>query len=955
MTKQIQANHMNMKSVRKFWQFTLLFFLALIVFNELLSKLYESIRKALLLNDVGVFLILAVLFALLFWELIGKIKDNKQVSWKLRDTFIVAVMIKSLWLIIWAFITLSFVPLNYFNFIDFSIYQWISSGTFENVHLILAFVYFAGAYLAFKYYHWDSMASKLNRIKKSTEVGFELNDDRTLGETEAFQNCKTLAELKELDKLGRFDYAQQISHIIINNGEKKSFAIGINGEWGSGKTSFIDMIKRINEIEYSDQCIFINFNPWYFTGTEKVLKKFYDTLIKAVGNNFSITFRNDLTRYFELICATETKIWKTNFLQYFKKNTDFDSQLDDLKKHFNGLPQKIVIVIDDLDRLQKDEILVLFRTIRLIGDFPNVVYLVGYSHDYVSRILEENKETADEQASFMEKIFQLEFELPGPLKSDVLDYCKLQFQKYIPDYLEEEEGILKEIVENRILSNVRDIKRFYNQLEINSSLPEIRENTYLPQFFLLELIYYTDSNMYFKIWHNESLLSQEDKRKSTNLLIDLILKLGSRSNQSITKSKSHFNKYFFKRLDLKQEVDYRQVKLVFESDKFENIIKELYKINLNQLIDGFIKFSKDETTNSLNTYSILDRILFLYEYIFVNKEWDTKYFMKSKAFEGSSLIKCINDNIIKPNEHNQIEEYLISKKEYKSFSDFLRMFYSYNTSLNLKELHKKAVNEGFIQAVNEIDSLLISLNNYQKYCDANRNQFYESIFEDNSIKEGLRQHAKLIYNKLTKLKQSSKGDYSILSFFGDRDNLLQINDYSSEGIFNLLDEYSEKYYPVFESNLLNIFNYEFERDNYKYRIRIPRDLNQIKILTTNNEEICGVRATNNELIPWTGNSKSGSLMNNTFFFPSRTSLNNLFIVFYRSETGTSYCIQRENDDKEVIKATQINILRDISFKIRIETENNYEFLLERKLLPSQFQLRTNSISVADLLQKSKVR
>jgi len=952
MTKQIQANHMNMKSVRKFWQFTLLFFLALIVFNELLSKLYESIRKALLLNDVGVFLILAVLFALLFWELIGKIKDNKQVSWKLRDTFIVAVMIKSLWLIIWAFITLSFVPLSYFSIIDFSIYQWVSSNTFKNIHLILAFVYGAGVYLTLKFYYWDSMATKLNRIKKRTEVGFELNDDRTLGETEAFQSCKTLEELKEQDKLGRFDYAQQISHIIINNGEKKSFAIGINGEWGSGKTSFIDMIKRINEIEYSDQCIFINFNPWYFTGTEKVLKKFYDTLIKAVGNNFSITFRNDLTRYFELICATETKIWKTNFLQYFKKNTDFDSQLDDLKKHFNGLPQKIVIVIDDLDRLQKDEILVLFRTIRLIADFPNVVYLVGYSHNYLDYILDEDD--AENEPRFMEKIFQLEFELPDPIPSDLLKYWKSVIDKFIKaDSSGLQDRIVRNIVKSYIMPNLRDIKRFLNQFTINSSLPEIKNNTYLPQLFLLELIYYNDTQAYYNIRNTKSFddtsyLEKDEKVDPGTLqLINQIKELSSLTEQSVS-NPEHIDKYFFKRLDKEIDIDFKQTIDLFKVSEYERDLKKLYFTNKTQIIDHVLEFSnrlllQKDTIDKTLGIPYLKRVLFLFDFIFKTEGLDKEFFKKKDAFTFGKLIKSTSV-IWKVFSYNnsafiaEFKSFLSSILEYRSFSYFITLFKqdSNDVSSLLLELNaifqEKIICELKNQGYNTLP-IFIDLYNYKIFFTENTTGIQvKNVLYADDIVNLIRTNSEYLNNDFKKLNKEYS--VSLLDFFIEREYFQALNDMKTDGVFQLLDNF-EGIYSIYEETAKCEFVYKFEYNKYNYNVSIPKSIKEVIFTTSEGTEICKVDNITDEQVTVWSNSSGGKLMP-THRKSIRSFMDNLTIELFRLPKGIYFHL-RDRISEDGFEGFG-NILLDTNPKnsiyIHIHTSDNEDFIIERQLIPN---------------------
>lgn len=963
MTKQTQANHMNMKSVRKFWQFTLLFFLALIVFNELLSKLYESIRKALLLNDVGVFLILAVLFALLFWELISKIKDNKQVSWKLRDTFIVAVMIKSLWLIIWAFITLSFVPLSYFNFIDFSIYQWVSTNTFKNIHLIIVFVYCAGIYLALKYYHWDSKAKQINNVQKDNKESFELNDDRTLGETEAFQNCTTLAELKEQDKLGRFDYAQQISHIIINNGENKSFAVGINGDWGAGKTSFIDMITRINKFDYPDHCIFIKFNPWYFTGTEKVLKKFYDTLINAVGNNFSITFRNDLSKYFELICATETKIWKTNFLQYFKKNTDFDSQLDDLKEHFKGLPQKFVIIIDDLDRLQKDEILVLFRTIRLIADFPNVVYLVGYSHEYVNNIIEDK--TTNGQPSFMEKIFQLEFELPEPIPNDLKVFWKSIIANFIPaDSSGLQINIINKIVDNNILPNLRDIKRFINQFSINSSLPEVKNNTYQPQFFLLELIFYYDSEAHYAIRKSKSLdiktylNSKDEIDDSTIGLIDQIKKLDKNTTQSIVDPK-HFDKYFFKRLDRQRDIDFHEVKSLFADPNYEKRFRKLYHISdisQTQIIDHILKFIESFEKNTdefdkTNWRQYLDRIFFLFEYIYTTERYDKNYFYKGARVREQRLIKGISIicKLISTGYCSNEVAYFQSKLDNKSFSDFLLIFAEENKKLNpifykLSKLFKDKIRlEIEIHPIKTM-TLLISLFNYTKFTNS-IGTVGDYVFNDEEIINGLRERAEMLYSDIKQLNKE-KNIISVLDVFGSKENLLKLNDMKTKSVFKILDDLGY-HYPCKKENSTE-FNYSLKYDDYSYRIEVPKSLKYISVTDRSGNKVCEINYNSNtfEVSEFINDNYETSKIKDPI------KIQNYIIEIYRHEEGVFLCISNSSRDKIIINPIFLSYIIDYELNFSIQSSDIEEYIFERQIVEEDLRKISPRMDLKEVLSKT---
>lgn len=933
---QTQANHMNLKSVRKFWQFTVLFLLGLMVFNDLLFKLYEGIRKVLMLNDFGLFVILTVLFSFLFWDLVSKAKDNKQVTWRLRDAFITSVVIYSVCLFVKTFISLSLIPLSYFSFVDYSLYQWITSNFFKNIHLLLFITFSSSTYLAVKYYYWDSKAELINSLQKSKKKNFELNDDRTLGETEVFQNCKTPEELKDLDKLGRFDYAQQISHIIINNGEQKSFAIGINGDWGSGKTSFIQMVRSINEIEYKRQCLFVNFNPWYFTGTEKVLKKFYDTLINVVGNNFSINFRNDLTKYFELICATETKIWKTNFLQYFKQNVDFDSQLEELKEHFKGLQQKIVIVIDDLDRLQKDEILVLFRTIRLIADFPNVVYLVGYSPSYLDHVLEE-KENEDEPR-FMEKIFQLEFELPEPMPSDLRIFWKSVIEKHIPsDILSLQTDIIDNIVNNSIIPNLRDIKRFLNQLTINSSLPEIKNNTYFPQFFLLELIYYCDINEYFRIREKGSFDASEKIKPATKTIIDQIVGLKTHSEKSITK-KEHFKKYFFKRLDRDKDIDSDAVIRCFTDKDFGTQLEDLFTKNKRQLVGHILDYTtlntiNKETINKDFAIAYFDRVFHLLEYNFTQNKLHKDYFLNRHKLSDVRIFTGIARvwKLFAYSNEEDLKKYIINKESLNCYSFLLTALsqeveiregcFDFN-SLFIKRIESTCnIYDDHIEAT----LLLIDLFNYQLFLKSNtriKNKLY--WLENKKIANEIQTNSEKIDKKIIEFKEENK-DISILSFFGSNEALLKLNDLNNRGIFNMLDmqEYS---YPIHKEQKVTEFLHPFKYSHYNYELNIPNTVESIKIINEINEVEYEILKVGHNFIIKTEIEHNLSEKLNL--------MDNPVIQFINEGNGLYFTLRERANRKNGIDSGDYPLYKTniTNYKVHCYSKNKVDFIMKREIV-----------------------
>ena len=94
-----------------------------------------------------------------------------------------------------------------------------------------------------------------------------------------FKDDKAIKQAQE-DRLNRSDIANKFATYLRNYSNEESFVIGIQGRWGDGKTSFINLIKshlQSNQIPEENEYIIIDFNPWYFSGDNQILKQFCNT------------------------------------------------------------------------------------------------------------------------------------------------------------------------------------------------------------------------------------------------------------------------------------------------------------------------------------------------------------------------------------------------------------------------------------------------------------------------------------------------------------------------------------------------------------------------------------------------------------------------------------------------------------------------------------------------------
>jgi hypothetical protein len=114
--------------------------------------------------------------------------------------------------------------------------------------------------------------------------------------------------------------------------------------------------------------------------------------------------------------AAGAKLSETSLAKQRKKIEDL------LAKH----GQRVVILIDDIDRLDKSEIQAMFRLVKIAADFKHTAYVLAFDHRVVASALAERYAAEPTHgASFMDKIIQLPLHLP-PAPPDVLRTLALE-------------------------------------------------------------------------------------------------------------------------------------------------------------------------------------------------------------------------------------------------------------------------------------------------------------------------------------------------------------------------------------------------------------------------------------------------------------------------------------------------------------------------------------------------
>ena len=252
------------------------------------------------------------------------------------------------------------------------------------------------------------------------------------------QPIKTFKE----DILGRCPFAQSLGNAILSYREKDSIVIGLFGAWGSGKTSIINMALEHIDIVLKNKAddkkpIIVRFNPWNYSDQNQLVTQFFRQLsvvlrrpdyasdAKKAGERLETyskffeplaliptvgLFASILSKLFKNI-GSATKSWGD------LKSNDLNAIKEELNELLRKQPYKIIVVIDDIDRLNNTEIRQIFQLIKSLGDFPNTIYLLSFAKNVVIEALSKVQEGSG--VEYLEKVVQIPFEIPLISKQEV--------------------------------------------------------------------------------------------------------------------------------------------------------------------------------------------------------------------------------------------------------------------------------------------------------------------------------------------------------------------------------------------------------------------------------------------------------------------------------------------------------------------------------------------------------
>lgn len=241
----------------------------------------------------------------------------------------------------------------------------------------------------------------------------------------------TCADEDQLDRLG---FVARLTDALItaDNKAARSVVVGVTGPWGSGKSSILNLVA----LQVKARCpaaIVVRFDPWIVSGQQDLILSFLNELIRAVGAqplNARVTLGliHRLQKYAAHVAPLIDLAHKgggpalRGFAEALQLLVSGDQSLagrrQKLQELILQLKAPIVVLIDELDRVEDAEVRAVAQLVRAVGDFQGISYLLAYDPARVAQALADGR-GAEHGRSYLEKIVQLPLALPVALPEEL--------------------------------------------------------------------------------------------------------------------------------------------------------------------------------------------------------------------------------------------------------------------------------------------------------------------------------------------------------------------------------------------------------------------------------------------------------------------------------------------------------------------------------------------------------
>lgn len=378
------------------------------------------------------------------------------------------------------------------------------------------------------------------------------------------------------DRLRRADFADRISGVLSGLNPLEGRVFAIRGGWGFGKSSLKNLItERLDTRD--DGADWLDFNPWQWGDSDAIARALFGQIADRLGSEHSQAATDRaaaLRRYGAILTGASAPLKKTgetnriasivltnasviavasaigfslptvaivaailaalsitatvlgHVLSYFgrdRSSEPLDKIRETLEKHLRVLGRPLVVFVDDIDRLDPEQIRMLLRQVKANANLPNIVFVLLFQPSIVERALDP---ISDGQGrAFLEKIVQTSFDLPAVPASVVHRIFGEELATLVGHYATETNGFSQTRWGNAyidciqpMLRNLRDARRLISSIEVHMPM-HVADHIFevnIVDFIVLEALRVFEPDLHQALFREKDLVIQDGRFRGDN-------------------------------------------------------------------------------------------------------------------------------------------------------------------------------------------------------------------------------------------------------------------------------------------------------------------------------------------------------------------------------------------------------------------------------------------------------
>ena len=298
-------------------------------------------------------------------------------------------------------------------------------------------------------------------------------------------------ETKSDDSLNRGEFISRLgASLVAPGGISTGIVIGLTGSWGSGKSSLLNLLREHLILQYPEILI-VNFDPWLVSGRDDLITQFLAQVIGTINSEPRLRdklkgisrtlakYGSQLSPIANMVKPGIGTLLKSGFAvieQALSGSKDLFQLRKDLEAELDKVGVPIVVMIDELDRVEDQEVRSVAQLVRAVADFRSISYILAFDAERVTDALGgvgDKTERAERGKAYLEKIVQLQIPVPVTLEEEILKLIESSLLPILAELGVPKDALTSEryrevasALTNGVISTPRDVKRLIELLPV---------------------------------------------------------------------------------------------------------------------------------------------------------------------------------------------------------------------------------------------------------------------------------------------------------------------------------------------------------------------------------------------------------------------------------------------------------------------------------------------------------